>query len=906
MNSDVAELERICLEALSLRPEDRPAYLEFACRNESVRREVESLLAAETEAGRLFATHAPPCPEESPLDYGTTGVYEIQEKLGEGGMGVVFRARQSAPVVREVALKIIRPGMASRQLVARFLMERQALAMMEHPNIARVLDAGETSRGLPYLVMELVTGRTIAAFCEQDALRLRDRLSLMIQVCQAIQHAHQKGIIHRDIKPSNVLVTIYDGKAVPKVIDFGIAKAVESLPSDLPGATQPGVMVGTFEFMSPEQAESGPDVDTRADVYSLGALLYLLVCGTPPIQELSLQHATYLDILRRIREEIPAPASRQTGKPALRELDWILAKALDKDRTRRYQSADGMARDLRRYLDGEPLEAGPPSAAYRLRKVAVRFKYWIAAAAALIVLLLAASITMAFALRQQSRANADAAALRDVVRRIIIERPAQLAEIPNRTALRGQLMRDAEGALDALSRDARGDPALEMELAKANLEIGVAKGPYSAAGSEGDPAGAADYVKRAVDLYSALARKKSNDPEVRRGQLEALSTWLHLQYRLVRNEEGEKAARRIETEIAGMSPEMREKIQSNWYLSIAYLELGAIRFAQAREREGLDFHKKAVEMFGGGLPAEWMKDPEKLDSLSHLERELAISTWMYAGISPDVETAARRAVEVVAGCPAANCRMRHAQSEGTLGEIQWASGKREQGVATLRQSLAEFESLAVEDPANAVFANAGTQVRAYLALALADGAGSVEAVSLAERNLHLSAGAESRLNKGRERAMVNRITLGATLLGARRFAEAENELRETLEENRDWNANYDLRWSALHLLSRAQEAQSKFEEAVVSAKDGMKFARGIGLSDAFSGRVILAVAARDYASAVALWNGSGAEQRAGARSQLDLHCSGPYEPGGVFTGALIESLPRPEEVAAIRARLGTF
>ncbi len=425
----------------------------------------------------------------------------------------------------------------------------------------------------------------------------------------------------------------------------------------------------------------------------------------------------------------------------------------------------------------------------------MRHRRALGALAALVLLLMAAVNWMSVALRQQSRANSAAAALRDVVRRIIIERPAQLAEIPNRTALRGQLMRDAEGALNALSQDAGGDPALEMELARANLEIGLAKGPYSAAGSEGDPAGAAGYVKRAVELYTAVTRKKPGDPEVRRGQIETLSTWLHLQYRLVRNEEGEKAARQLENEIAGLTPQMREKVQANWYLSIGYMELGAILWGQGRDAEGLALHRKALETFRGGIPAQWMKDPEKLDHLSHLQRELAISTWMFEGPSDEAELTGRRSVDAVAGCPAANCRMRHAQTEGTLGEIEWARGKREQGVATLRKAVAEFEALAAEDPANAVFANAGAQVRAYLALALAAGPPneSSEAVALAGKNLRLTAGAEARLNKGRERTMVNQITLGAALLGARRFRDAVRELREALESNRDWNANFDLR-----------------------------------------------------------------------------------------------------------------
>ena len=282
----------------------------------------------------------------------------------------------------------------------------------------------------------------------------------MTPVCQAIQHAHQKGVIHRDIKPSNILVGDGENGPVPKVIDFGIAKATGNSLHDGATFTRAFDVVGTFEYMSPEQAEpGGRDVDVRSDVYALGAVLYELLAGVPPLANLSLRENAFAVILERIQHETPRAMSQRLRDPGVAlgtiaenrgcdpvqlrsqlagECDWIVRKALDKDPDRRYQSADGMARDLRRYLEGEPLEAGPPSAAYRLRKLAVKFKYWVAATAALIVLLLAASIAMAFALHQQSRANSNAMALRDVVRRIIIERPAQLAEVPNRTALRGQ------------------------------------------------------------------------------------------------------------------------------------------------------------------------------------------------------------------------------------------------------------------------------------------------------------------------------------------------------------------------------------------------------------------------------------------------------------------------------------
>ncbi len=391
---DLQELEQICLRALDLAPVERAEYLDRTCSTDEMRREVESLLRVQSLADNFFS-------RSSPLeDFGETGPYRIVEKLGEGGMGVVFRAHQTEPVARDVALKIIRPGMASAQLVSRFQRERQALAIMDHPNIARVHDAGTTSRGLPFFVMELVSGPNIADFCDAQGFDRKQRAELMIPVCQAIQHAHQKGIIHRDIKPSNVLVTLYDGKPVPKVIDFGIAKAVERTTSDLGDETRAGVMVGSFEYISPEQAEPGlKDIDTRTDIYSLGALLYRLIAGKVPQPGLNLENCTYSEILRRIREEMPAPAGAG-------ELDWVLGQAIEKDRERRYQTADALALDLRRYVEGEPVEAAPPSATYRLRKLAAKFRYAIAAGASGLVLLLAALGWMTYALRQQTRANA--------------------------------------------------------------------------------------------------------------------------------------------------------------------------------------------------------------------------------------------------------------------------------------------------------------------------------------------------------------------------------------------------------------------------------------------------------------------------------------------------------------------
>lgn len=318
------------------------------------------------------------------------GPYKVLQQIGEGGFGIVYMAEQDQPVHRRVALKIIKPGMDSSQVIARFEAERQALALMDHQNIAKVFDAGTTDRGLPFFVMELVHGIPMTRFCDENHLSVRERLELFVPVCKAVQHAHQKGIIHRDLKPSNVLVCLYDGLPVPKIIDFGVAKAIDQKLTERTMFTQYGQIIGTFEYMSPEQAEmSQLGVDTRSDIYSLGVMLYELLTGTTPLERQRLRQAGLSEVLHMVKEEEPPrPSTRlsstqQVGKIAqarrtepgklaqlLRgELDWIVMKCLEKDRARRYETANSLAREIERYLHDEPVEACPPSASYRLRKL---------------------------------------------------------------------------------------------------------------------------------------------------------------------------------------------------------------------------------------------------------------------------------------------------------------------------------------------------------------------------------------------------------------------------------------------------------------------------------------------------------------------------------------------------------
>jgi non-specific serine/threonine protein kinase/serine/threonine-protein kinase len=448
-------------QAVSLSGEERAAFLVRACAgDDDLRQEVAELLQSSDRAsgflGQPFdlirgsilsdassssvdSSQVPAdvqAPLASPAEH--IGPYRMIGRIGEGGMGEVWRAEQSKPIRRQVALKLVKPGMDTRQVVARFEAERQALAWLDHPAIARVYDAGETPRGLPYFVMELVSGEPITDYCDRERLTVRERLGLFTQICEGVQHAHQRGIIHRDLKPSNILVTVEGGRPVPKIIDFGVAKATAAQLTDKGLYTEIGMMIGTPEYMSPEQAEmTAAGVDTRTDVYSLGAILYELLTGTLPF--LSLREAGYAEIRRRIREtEPPRPSTRVSSlgkrltvvaesrrtEPARLvsllkgELDWIVLRAMEKDRTRRYGSPGELAADIERSRRNEPVLASPPGGLYRARKFIRRHRLGVGIATAIVIGLLTFAITMsvqsARIAREKSRADREAEASRRV------------------------------------------------------------------------------------------------------------------------------------------------------------------------------------------------------------------------------------------------------------------------------------------------------------------------------------------------------------------------------------------------------------------------------------------------------------------------------------------------------------
>jgi serine/threonine protein kinase len=431
---------------------ERPGFLAQACGDDgNLRRRVEALLQADDNPGSFMQQPAvslkadestedgcgreegatPPPHEPGDGPGSRVGPYRLLSPIGEGGMGAVFLAEQTRPVQRLVALKVIKPGLDSCQVIARFEAERQALALMDHPNIAKVLDGGTTETGRPFFVMELVQGQPITHYCDEHRLNVRDRLGLVVPVCQAVQHAHQKGVIHRDLKPSNVLVALCDGRAVPKVIDFGVAKATGPRLTERTLYTEVGAVVGTPEYMSPEQAQLNPlDVDTRSDIYALGVLLYELLTGTTPLDRERLKEPALLEVLRLIREEEPQRPSTRVGTAVapstvaanrgleprklsrlLRgELDWIVMKCLEKDPDRRYETANALALDLQRYLADEPVQACPPSRSYRLRKLVGRNKGAVLAASLVVSALVSGIVGTTWEMVRATDAEAAAVA----------------------------------------------------------------------------------------------------------------------------------------------------------------------------------------------------------------------------------------------------------------------------------------------------------------------------------------------------------------------------------------------------------------------------------------------------------------------------------------------------------------
>jgi serine/threonine-protein kinase len=554
MNESREREERIFAEALALPAGERPRFLDQACEGDAgLRQRIEALVLAHESAGGFMAAAedvAPPAapPDSAEIPGNRIGRYKLLQKIGVGGCGVVWMAEQEEPVRRRVALKIIKLGMDTKAVIARFEAERQALALMEHPNIARILDAGATDTGRPFFVMELVRGVPITQYCDENNLSTPARLVLFTQVCHAVQHAHQKGIIHRDLKPSNILVTLHDGVPVPKVIDFGIAKATQGRLTDQTLFTAFEQFIGTPAYMSPEQAElSGLDIDTRSDIYSLGVLLYELLSGRPPFDPKSLLQAG-LDEIRRVIREVDPPkpstnlstlaaadrimVARHRGTEPARlslllrgDLDWIVMKAMEKNRARRYETPTALAADIARHLRDEPVIASPPGSWYRLTKLIRRHRLVCAAAAAVAIALVVGTVISTWqavrATRAERTASLERARAEDLLAFMLGDLRGQLAKVGRLDVL--EAVGDKAMAYFA-SREARDldDPTLARH-AKALTQIGeirMDQARYAEA-----TAAFAEAYRRA----SALAARHPQDGDMlfERGQAEYWNGFVH-------------------------------------------------------------------------------------------------------------------------------------------------------------------------------------------------------------------------------------------------------------------------------------------------------------------------------------------------------------------------------------------
>jgi tetratricopeptide (TPR) repeat protein len=857
MNEPERQLMSLLGEAVEYRsPEERAAFLDRACAGDAERRaRLEALLRAYEEAGNFLEGDRPPGAPGATVDApiserpGTViGPYKLLEQIGEGGMGTVWMAEQIEPIQRRVAVKVVKEGMDSRQVLARFEAERQALALMEHPNIAKVLDAGKTPSGRPYFVMELVKGQSITKHCDDKRLGVRQRLELFGDVCRAVQHAHQKGIIHRDLKPSNVLVAPYDGNAVVKVIDFGVAKATGQRLTDKTLFTGFGALVGTPEYMSPEQAEvNNQDIDTRSDVYSLGVLLYELLTGSTPLTRQRVKEVALLEVLRLIREEEPPrPSTRLSTTEELPsvaanrgleprklsgvvrgELDWIVMKALEKDRNRRYETANGFAQDIQRYLADEPVQACPPSAWYRFRKFARRRKTALAVAGLILFFIAFLGggggwIIRERAAREQRLTTQVGLILAEVDR---LERaqnwPEALAAAERAdAALAGG---DAGDAIRQRVRDVRRDLEFIARLDRIRQDVTFVQGKLDRTGAAHDYAAAFRDYGVDVEVLSAdesVAKLRAN-PALTAPIAVALDEWA-----LARGAigQGESRVQQLVTVARALDPDpFRERLRAMWGQPIAaraqLLEL--IKAIDVKTQRPATLHLLADELYVGKLV-----EPS-LQILREAQYAHPADFWLNLNLGARLSRRRDYAAAVRYASIAVSLRQDSAGAHSNLGAGLLDQGKLDEAVAECRKAIELDPRFA---SAHIHLGNAlGRQKKVDEAIGECR-----EAIKLAPKNA------------------VAHDALGNVLHDKGLLDEAIAEYREAIRLNRDSAKAHNNLGMALRDKGQLDDAIAELREAIRIESDDALYHNNLGLALKEKDNRLLAEAIVEYEKAIKL------------------------------------------------------
>jgi tetratricopeptide (TPR) repeat protein/serine/threonine protein kinase len=870
MPADLNKARELFLHAVGKLPAEQwEGYVAETCGPDAeLQRQVMHLLKVHEEAGSFLERPAEglgatgvftpaPASQETAASEGPgtrIGPYKLLQPIGEGGMGTVWLAQQHQPVQRKVALKIIKAGLDSAQVIARFEAERQALALMDHPNIARVLDAGATASGRPYFVMELVKGQPITTYCDEHRLTPRQRLELFVAVAQAIQHAHQKGIIHRDLKPSNILVAPYDGQAVVKVIDFGIAKATGQPLTEKTLFTDFGAVVGTPEYMSPEQAElNNQDIDTRSDVYSLGVLLYELLTGTTPLDRKRLKKAAMLEVLRVIREEEPPrPSTRLSTTDELPtvaakrgleprklsglvrgELDWIVMKALDKDRNRRYETANGFARDVQRYLADEPVQACPPSAWYRFRKFTRRNKAKLAVAVGVLLAVVVMASSIGWVVRDRA---ARQTALEQALTHALEE--TESASRRNRWPEASAALKRAEALLadgpcsEELRervRQWRADLDLVARLQEARLQglqVNLAESHFN--GYLARPGYVAGFRAYGLDLATVTAaeaarRIRARPGEIQRAVVAALDHWIELIIRYKLKDRQELArllalVRAVDTDpwrLALRAAAEKRDLQKLVDLAAApdlirqpaYTQgqLGGLLCVNGKLAEGLGVLRRAQQLHPGDfwISASLSQYTSWADPPGH--EEAVRSAWMCVALQPE-NAGARlnlgsalfrqgKLEEAIAECrEAIRLKQAYARAHENLGRALDAQGRLDEAIAAYREAI----RLKKDRPETHYVLGNALRAKGLLDEAIAEHRKAI------------------RLKQDYPEAHTN---LGSALMGKDRQGEAIAAYRQAIRINKDCpEAHYNL-GNALAAKGWLDKAIAEYREAIRSKKD---------------------------------------------------------------------------------------